>query len=863
VSGINAGADVKLSTTSTSIVQTEDTNSNTGFNLTGATNSSTEVTGSGSSASVVLTSSGEALSVAQISAGGGHVCALSESGKVYCWGGNGSGQVGDGTTGNSRSTPVQVLKGAAAAGDNDGTYLTNIKNISAGGMHTCALSNNNNIYCWGLNGSGRLGDGSTTTRSTPVKVLLGEAVVGDNDGTYLTNIKSVNAGVVHTCAVSNNDNIYCWGYNGQGGLGDNTITNRLTPVRVLKGAAAAGDNDGTYLTNIKNVGRIYNSTCSVSNNNHIYCWGDNYGGQLGDGSGVQRRSPVRVLRGTSDAGDNDGTYLTNIRSVISYFDFSCAVSNSDNLYCWGNTPDNTSGYTPRKILKGEATVGDHDGTYLSNINHIESTGTSCAISNAGNVYCWGRNYAGMLGINLADVWTIGGCESEDENGPYTYDCYVPVLVTTPSRVHGLNDTGYLTDVATISGGNGTYCAVKNDKSVNCWGANTTYQIGDGTGTERRYPVSVHGVNDSGYLSLAAAATYDTPGTYTSGAIDIGFNVVSWGNLSWTSSGTGTITIKARSSSTSDFSGATAWASCTNITSGQALSTGGCVTNGHAYIQYQASLSTADTSVTPSLDSVTIGYTAYSSSGNLISSIYNTEDATNVMGGITWTEDSTLPDGTTSTVSLRTAGTSGGIAGASWTDLTSASSGCSKSSGVVTCSASALPLAMRSSGSNQYFQYKLTLTSTGASTPTITNVTPVYVVNAPPSFNAGYGTNGVNVSQITSAGSDLGKIAINYSVRDTDTNAGTNSPGEITPSFEYSTDGGSNWTTIPTNDLEATDLNNKGVEQAGYTLHSATWNAATTLPSTYNVNMKIRVTADDNEAANNQTQATSGVFTLVP
>ncbi|MEI6479394.1 MAG: hypothetical protein WCO21_01000, partial [bacterium] len=121
------------------------------------------------------------------------------------------------------------------------------------------------------------------------------------------------------------------------------------------------------------------------------------------------------------------------------------------------------------------------------------------------------------------------------------------------------------------------------------------------------------ISDYGYwkmqrFSSGFGSSYSTTGAYTSGAVDMGANTTSWGNLSWVSSGSGTITTKARSSATSDFSGATAWGSCTSLSSGQSLYTGNCVTTGHRYIQFQATLSTSGTSVTPSLDSVNIGYT---------------------------------------------------------------------------------------------------------------------------------------------------------------------------------------------------------------------------------------------------------------
>jgi hypothetical protein len=112
--------------------------------------------------------------------------------------------------------------------------------------------------------------------------------------------------------------------------------------------------------------------------------------------------------------------------------------------------------------------------------------------------------------------------------------------------------------------------------------------------------------------------YYSSGTFTSGIIDVGAPTANWSTLSWTHTGGQTITMKARSCSASDCSGATDWGSCSNITNGNALSTGGCVTDGHQYIQYQAALSTADTSETPSLDDVTIAYSAYPLSQTLTS-----------------------------------------------------------------------------------------------------------------------------------------------------------------------------------------------------------------------------------------------------
>jgi alpha-tubulin suppressor-like RCC1 family protein len=147
--------------------------------------------------------------VQAIAAGGYHTCALTTAGPVKCWGANASGQLGDGTT-IQRTVPVDV------AG-----LVSGVNAIGAGGSHTCALAGDDGIQCWGDNGHGQLGDGTTALRTTPV------AVIGLNGGA-----DAVDAGRRHTCAVVQEDQLTCWGRNEYGQLGDGSTENRTIPVHV-------------------------------------------------------------------------------------------------------------------------------------------------------------------------------------------------------------------------------------------------------------------------------------------------------------------------------------------------------------------------------------------------------------------------------------------------------------------------------------------------------------------------------------------------------------------------------------------------------------------------------------------------------
>ena len=325
----------------------------------------------------------------QISASSYHTCAIASNDQVYCWGQNTWGQLGDGTTTN-RNTPVAVQLG-------ERPDLT-VKQISAGYLHTCAIASNDQVYCWGSNGYGQLGDGTTTQRNIPVAVQLG-------DRPDLI-VKQITAGDSHTCAIASNDQVYCWGYNGYGQLGDGTGgfgTNKYTPVAVQLG-------DRPDLA-AKQIAAGNEHTCTIASNDQVYCWGSNGYGQLGVGTdvgtdcfGMCHTAPIAVQLG-------DRPDLT-VKQISAGYYHTCAIASNDQAYCWGSVSSVIHGtiYVESTIPIAVA-LGSRPDLVVKQVSgkiHV------CTISGNDQAYCWGDNSYGELGDGT------------------TTDRYTPVLVDTSS-----------------------------------------------------------------------------------------------------------------------------------------------------------------------------------------------------------------------------------------------------------------------------------------------------------------------------------------------------------------------------------------------------------------------------------------------
>ena len=241
--------------------------------------------------------------VAQISAGALHTCAvLLDGGAVKCWGLNFDGQLGDGTAAMLRTTPVNVCPTAGATGP-CAVPLQGASSVTARGAgHSCAImAADGSVKCWGSNGSGELGDGTTTTTNTPTDVCAAGAQAPCG-ASLLTGAASISGGFFHTCALMSDEGALCWGANDDGQLGDGLLAASSTPGAVC----ASGSGSGCpALGGITQLSAGFKHGCALMPAGAVRCWGANTRGELGDNSTVRQPVAVPVTLDTDRDGCTD------------------------------------------------------------------------------------------------------------------------------------------------------------------------------------------------------------------------------------------------------------------------------------------------------------------------------------------------------------------------------------------------------------------------------------------------------------------------------------------------------------------------------------------------------------------------------
>ncbi len=341
-----------------------------------------------------------ARSFLMLSAGFGHTCALDPGGRAWCWGSNASGRLGNGDTVDA-ATPVPVA----------GSLV--FRTIAAGFSHTCAVRDNGAVFCWGENGNGELGDGTTEDRHYPVPVAGGPTMFAvstgegmscglavSDSGLYCwgTDIGGVNAlprdhlrptrytpgrftavsvGYEIACALRTGGQAACWGYGGEGQLGDGSFTSSDIPVEVDQSATGP----------FRALQSGHDHTCALALGGAVWCWGSNEFGQLGAVSPLFQGVPLAAAVGAG--ADSIAAHSAG---------HTCLLRDTEAL-CWGG---NGSGQLGDGSTNGGVSARPVAGGAPFRQLSLGAS-HSCGLDAGGAAWCWGRNNAGQLGTGGASA----------------------------------------------------------------------------------------------------------------------------------------------------------------------------------------------------------------------------------------------------------------------------------------------------------------------------------------------------------------------------------------------------------------------------------------------------------------------------
>ena len=400
----------------------------------------------------------------QVSAGRGHVLAVASDGNLYAWGSNDHGQLGDGTT-TERHEPVPVKKPQGVS--QDFTWVQ----ASAGYLFSVGLGSDGKLYSWGDNTYGQLGNNTTTAHYTPEPVNLPQ-----NAPSGFT-WKQEAVGSLHALGLGSDGKLYSWGDNDHNQLGDGTTTERHAPIQVKM---PNGVPSGFTWKQMSGWGW---HSLALGSDNWIYGWGANTRGEVGTGSITDNKiTPVRIA--TPQGVPSNFTW--GQFQMGDYY--SQAIGSDGNIYTWGYGGNGNVGngstvdvYGPTQAHKPNGVLPNFSWKQVSVLSVA-----SLAIGSDGNLYSWGANNNGQLGDNT------------------TTQRNTPIRVAAPQNA----PTG-LTWVQASAGWDNNSFGLASDGNLYSWGKNANGQLGDNTTNDRHIPGRV---NLPGTTTVTAVSFGGTAGT---------------------------------------------------------------------------------------------------------------------------------------------------------------------------------------------------------------------------------------------------------------------------------------------------------------------------------------------------------------
>jgi alpha-tubulin suppressor-like RCC1 family protein len=360
------------------------------------------------------------------------------------------------------------------------------RQVSPGGIHTCGVTTDDRAYCWGFNGEGELGNGSDTGPDSCFDRPCSTRPVAVVGGLRFRQVSA--GGGEHTCGVTNANRAFCWGRNHHGQLGNGAFRDRSRPVAVA----------GGLRWRLVSAGGDH--TCGVTLDDRAYCWGRNDQGRLGDGTGIDRTAPTAVTGGL------------RFLQVSAGADHSCGVTTANRTYCWGNNFFGQLG-EGRTVFESPTPLAIASGRRFRRVStsrRFESAFT-CAVTTDDRAFCWGNGRFGQIGDGktfrrFTPRAVIGGHHFLEVVAGGDHTCGV----TTANKAFcwGINSSGQLGDgiteiltaepspvadgraVRQARAGGSHSCGVTLNNRAFCWGSNFNGALGDGTTTDRSTPVLV-------------------------------------------------------------------------------------------------------------------------------------------------------------------------------------------------------------------------------------------------------------------------------------------------------------------------------------------------------------------------------------
>jgi len=338
---------------------------------------------------------------------------------IYAWGYNATGGLGDGTVVN-RSSPVSVVGG-----------FTDWCNVSAGYLHGLGVRTNGTAWAWGNGSCGRLGDNTSVNKSSPVSVVGG-----------FTDWCQVSAGNAHSLGVRTNGTAWAWGPGTYGRLGDNSTVSRSSPVSVVGG-----------FTDWSQVSAGGSHSLGIRRNGTTWAWGNGSCGRLGDGTTVAKSSPVSVVGGFTD-----WCQVSAGRGILGTH--SLGVRTNGTAWAWG---DGTCGRLGNNTIVNRSSPVSVVGGFTDWCQVSAGANHSLGVRQNGTAWAWGTAFCGVLGDN-----------------------------TIVSKSSPVSVVGGFTDWCQVSAGETHNLGLRTNGTLWAWGSNTQGRLGDNTITAKSSPVSIVG-----------------------------------------------------------------------------------------------------------------------------------------------------------------------------------------------------------------------------------------------------------------------------------------------------------------------------------------------------------------------------------